>query len=170
MAVQTITYQDKQYLDENASIAAVNKVRDIDMNEIKDVVNNNAAITLQNQTMVYSLEGGEVYSTSEIKTNKVWTDNKPIYRKVISFTSTTSPYQYTHNISNIDKIVNYYGYHTRGTNTTTFRPLCAYNTAYPTYYISVDSISKTQVEVFAGDDVKSSLTWHIVVEYTKTTD
>ena len=42
MAVQTITYGDKQYLNENADIPATNKVQDIDMNEIKAVVNNNA--------------------------------------------------------------------------------------------------------------------------------
>lgn len=42
MAVQTITYDDKQYLNENANIPATNKVQDIDMNEIKSVVNNNA--------------------------------------------------------------------------------------------------------------------------------
>jgi hypothetical protein len=42
MAVQTITYEDKQYLNQNADIPATNKVQDIDMNEIKRVVNNNA--------------------------------------------------------------------------------------------------------------------------------
>lgn len=42
MAVQTITYGDKSYLNENANIPATNKVQDTDMNEIKSVVNNNA--------------------------------------------------------------------------------------------------------------------------------
>lgn len=42
MAVQTITYGDKSYLNQNADIPATNKVQDIDMNEIKSVVNNNA--------------------------------------------------------------------------------------------------------------------------------
>ncbi len=42
MAVQTITYDDKQYLNQNADIPATNKVQDTDMNEIKSVVNNNA--------------------------------------------------------------------------------------------------------------------------------
>lgn len=42
MAAQTITYEDKQYLNENADIPATNKVQDTDMNEIKTVVNNNA--------------------------------------------------------------------------------------------------------------------------------
>lgn len=42
MAIQTITYGDKQYLNQNADIPATNKVQDTDMNEIKSVVNNNA--------------------------------------------------------------------------------------------------------------------------------
>lgn len=42
MAVQTITYGDKNYLNQNADIPATNKVQDTDMNEIKSVVNNNA--------------------------------------------------------------------------------------------------------------------------------
>lgn len=42
MAVQTITYDDKQYLNQNIDIPATNKVQDTDMNEIKSVVNNNA--------------------------------------------------------------------------------------------------------------------------------
>lgn len=42
MAVQTITYDDKSYLNQNSDIADVNKVNDSDMNEIKTVVNNNA--------------------------------------------------------------------------------------------------------------------------------
>lgn len=42
MAVQTITYDDKQYLNQNSDIADVNKCNDTDLNEIKSVVNNNA--------------------------------------------------------------------------------------------------------------------------------
>ena len=50
MAVQTITYGDKQYLNQNADIPATNKVQDVDMNEIKSVVNNNAleVVDIQN--------------------------------------------------------------------------------------------------------------------------
>ena len=42
MAVQTITYDDKQFLNQNSSIADINKVNDTDMTMIKNVVNNNA--------------------------------------------------------------------------------------------------------------------------------
>lgn len=36
-----ITYENKQFLDENSDIPAINKVQDTDMNEIKQVVNEN---------------------------------------------------------------------------------------------------------------------------------
>lgn len=42
MATQTINYTDKAFLNENQSIADINKIKDVDMNEIKSVVNNNA--------------------------------------------------------------------------------------------------------------------------------
>ena len=36
-----ITYQDKAFLNENSQISSVNKVQDTDLNEIKNVVNEN---------------------------------------------------------------------------------------------------------------------------------
>ena len=52
MAIQTITYDDKVALNENASVADINKVTDDDMNEIKNVVNNNASETSTNTTNI----------------------------------------------------------------------------------------------------------------------
>lgn len=57
MAVQTITYGDKSYLNENANIPATNKVQDTDMNEIKSVVNNNATETSSNTTNISNITG-----------------------------------------------------------------------------------------------------------------
>lgn len=42
MAIQNITYGDKSFINENSQIADINKIKDTDMNEIKNVVNNNA--------------------------------------------------------------------------------------------------------------------------------
>lgn len=141
-----ITYSDKEYIYENASIPEINKITDGNMNEIKTVINanddrlitaegeidtaqtdiNNAEAVIGNETDTYSAsstyalgslviynsllykcttaitvaeewtighwtqvsltslaQSGDVYSTSEIKTNKVWIDGKPIYKKVI---------------------------------------------------------------------------------------
>lgn len=42
-----ITYQDKAFLNENSQISSVNKVQDTDLNEIKNVVNENDDIFTQ---------------------------------------------------------------------------------------------------------------------------
>lgn len=42
MAIQTITFSDKQAIGTQPSVPDVNKITDDDMNEIKSVVNNNA--------------------------------------------------------------------------------------------------------------------------------
>lgn len=42
MSILKITYTDKQQLNANASISAINKCQATDLNEIKNVVNNNA--------------------------------------------------------------------------------------------------------------------------------
>jgi hypothetical protein len=51
LAVQTITYDDKTYINQNADIPDINKCNDTDLNEIKAVVNNNA-------TEVQNIEDG----------------------------------------------------------------------------------------------------------------
>lgn len=47
----------------------------------------------------------EIYSTSEVKTNKKWINGKPIYRKVLTFTqTTTNNTTIQHYIENVDLI------------------------------------------------------------------
>lgn len=75
MAVQTITYDNKSYINQNPDISNINKITDTDMNEIKSVVNNNAtelenASTLLNTLLITQTQsisvgnlsgGGEKY-------------------------------------------------------------------------------------------------------------
>ena len=93
-----ITYTNKETLNSQPSIADKNKVKAEDMNEIKSVVNTNYGevgdITNLNTTTkssivdaVNELVDTQAYSTTEVKTNKIWIDNKPIYRKVFQFTT-----------------------------------------------------------------------------------
>ena len=80
MAVETINYANKSYINQNSGVADTNKVNDTDMNEIKSVVNNNA---LELQSCI----DGTIYSTNETDTGNTWIDGKPIYRKVIQTTN-----------------------------------------------------------------------------------
>lgn len=99
MAVQTITYGDKQYLNQNADIPATNKVQDTDMNEIKSVVNNNANETSNNTTnidnIVNSLNGTVLYESS-IGSSSTFTinDNISNYSKILITYSRSSGAQY----------------------------------------------------------------------------
>lgn len=52
MAVTKIQYQNKVAIEDDPSVAEINKVTDTNMNEIKSVVNNNADILTAVETEV----------------------------------------------------------------------------------------------------------------------
>lgn len=166
MAIQTITYDNKVALNTNPEIADINKVTDNDMNEIKTVVNNNANETLTNSTNIQNVINAEVYSTNEVKTNSIWIDGKPIYRKVLNLGNVnwfSTPKTFAHNISNLDTCikVEWFGF----------------LTTVNKWYMNWDAIntkniliSTTNVEIqnTAADAAFSKN--YIILEYTKTTD
>lgn len=163
MAVQTITYQNKVALNTNQDIADVNKCNASDLNEIKDVVNNNAAITLQNQTQIGDFEDGEVYSTSEVITNKTWINNKPIYRKVFTGTLTKNvTLTIAHNISNLGVITSISGTLDDGVEILLMPYFNTAMTVASNIYIDTTNIYVTS-KAQSGDVT-------VVVEYTKTSD
>jgi len=108
MAIQTITYTDKVALNDDPSVADINKCKASDLNEIKSVVNNNAneiptnTNQLTNGAGFTTLDEANGYSTTETVIGK-WTNGKPIYRKVIPFQTVNNPTLYiAHNITDID--------------------------------------------------------------------
>lgn len=184
MAVQTITYGNKQYLNQNANIPATNKVQDTDMNEIKSVVNNNATETSNNTTnignlsnlatenktsivnSINELKNAEVYSTNEVKTNKVWIDGKPIYRKIITYNGNISS-SYDTNIVNFERLISLYGtaklentfwVQISNNNITTNGVFC---TLYLNSTGTTINVTKSGNSFYDGS---------IIIEYTKTTD
>lgn len=74
-----ITYDDKVYLNENSSVPAINKVQDIDMNEIKSVINDTLLTALGLDTDTFSTS--TAYSSGDL----VVYDNK-IYQFTASHT------------------------------------------------------------------------------------
>lgn len=108
-----ITYINKETIIPQPSVAEKNKVTSDDMNEIKQVVNTNddnmGDLSNLNTTDKSNLVGAinevkdkEAYSSSEIKTNKIWIDNKPIYRKVLTLNITQSSQAATENVSSLN--------------------------------------------------------------------
>ena len=166
MAIQTITYDDKVALNENPSVAEINKVTDDNMNEIKNVVNNNATETSTNTTNMNNLK---TYSTSETNTGQIWIDGKPIYRKTINFGSlpNATSKSVAHNISNMSMITNIRG--------VAFNP--STNTYLPLPYVTTTAAqclqlyaSTTNVTANTGFNLSIYTITYIILEYTKTTD
>ena len=159
MAVQIITYGDKQYLNENADIPATNKVQDIDMNEIKSVVNNNATI----------LQGETTYSLNETNTGKTWIDGKTIYRKVLNCGAlpNNSDKLVNVNVPNINNVISINGIGISRTGTCFPLPYVYnnLNTQIELVYLA----SSQQIRITTGQD-RSGINGYVRIEYTKTSD
>lgn len=119
-------------------------------------------------------EGGEyidVYSTEEVKTNKVWIDEKPIYRKVVYFgdlPNNTSK-SIAHGISNLGYIIHWYGF-CKGKTKELQRPV-----PFP----GISSTNDQAVRLYSNNTTLSIACvgdnsyygdCYVTIEYTKTTD
>lgn len=110
----------------------------------------------------------DIYSTSEVKTNKVWIDGKPIYRKVVDFGALPNAVtkSVASGISNIDTITDYYGiFH--GTNANLrlpYAPNLTNNSDSVGMYIggnlAINITTRQDMSMYSG---------YAVIEYTKTT-
>jgi hypothetical protein len=83
MAIQNITYADKSYINLNSSVAATNKITDADMNEIKNVVNNNATEITNLTALINTTSYNLITDGNAVKTGRK-VDGKDEYVKRIS--------------------------------------------------------------------------------------
>ena len=119
------------------------------------------------------------YSTSEVKTNKVWIDGRPIYRKTFVYGTsyfTTQRQDIVHNIANIGMVIHHECFLYRPTrDTNTWRQ-------FPSiYYGNLQGwggqlfVTSTLFKFELGTNLLSELRTtnaqtFVTVEYTKTTD
>lgn len=173
-----ITYANKSYLNQNASVPASNKIQDVDMNEIKTVVNTNddnvgdiTTLATNDKSSVVNaineLKNADIYSTSEVKTNKVWM-NKPVYRKVVQtgVVNSTGNQTFNHNISNLETYTKLEIYGRSGATTFSV-PFASNQGMFSGAAFSARTISTTQVQLYIG---QVGYSYDIIIEYTKTTD
>lgn len=180
-----ITYKNKVALSPQPSISAENKVTDADMNEIKTSVNtlydNQGDLTSLTTTdksnlvgAINELKDGEINSTTEVKTNAVWTDGKPIYKKVIRSTlpnlqpsggASTADGNVAHGISNLGHVISINGT-LDYVGTLYWFPVLSSNGKITTirYITSTNIVLRTSDSWQAGPPVE------FIMEYTKTTD
>ena len=172
-----IAYANKVALNPQPSVADKNKVKASDMNEIKSVVNTNYGeagdITNLKTTdkssivnAINELKNAETYSTSEIKTNKVWIDGKPIYNKVITGTLPTTNYSTFITVANLDTPISENILITMADSSKLRLPFVnLINNKYCDYYIMGNNYNVH----FSVDEYKNR-PFVAIVEYTKTTD
>lgn len=105
----------------------------------------------------------DVYSTSEVKTNKVWIDGSPIYRKVISKADVSSSnITIPHGISNLGITFLPEVTVTKGEGISYF----PYNSNYD---FKIEKVDTNYVYV-SGNSGFTNWTIYITLEYTKTAD
>lgn len=125
-----------------------------------------------NTSEIQSIKDAEVYSTSEVKTNKVWIDGKPIYRKSFIITSISTGSNYiTHNIDNLGDLINVYGNCLRKDGK--WQPALRTDSTLLDWQIGVNDIGSTQFVLMVGSKYTGSVVitkGNITLEYTKTTD
>ena len=113
------------------------------------------------------IDSPDAYSTSEVKTNKIWVNNKPVYRKVVDIGNlpNNSRKEVAHNITNLDDIIYCSAIIDNGT---TYRQLPVSSPLDTNYAIDVYANS-TYIVIDTGND-RTSYSGYAIVEYTKTTD
>lgn len=111
----------------------------------------------------------DVYSETETRTNKVWIDGKPIYRKVVDCgalpNNTTK--NVDANIADMDAVVGITGFSSSSTSTITL-PYIYDSSTYIEFYFN-----KTNSRVIIKASFNASTyytTSYAIIEYTKTTD
>lgn len=175
-----ITYTNKVALNENQEVADINKVNASDMNEIKSVVNGLVSDTYSTDTeQSYScnyLNRINDYSTSEINTGKKWINGKPIYRKVITGTTSTKDtgFSVAHGVSNygIMMIDNKSFIKSVGASTFITPINCPPGSSSDYNKRPVRaSIVDNNITIYIGSyNGYNSYEYNIILEYTKTTD
>lgn len=107
----------------------------------------------------------EVYSTNEVKTNKIWIDGKPIYRKVVTGTINASGNNQAILTGDIDSLIDYSGYINDPAEN--LKLIIGKSTYTDGGSSRIIQISNSLYMGYANN--YHNLSFYAVVEYTKTT-
>lgn len=114
--------------------------------------------------------GQEIYSTTEVKTNKVWIDGKPIYRKLVAITFPDTEGAYIDIPTGLTNVsfVGLSGYTQKGAF---WFPLNWHWFTITTGGVYINSQNGNNVRLQAGTDGNQrGSSGYAILEYTKTTD
>lgn len=135
----------------------------MDMGEHDVCINGDLYIADENRNNKKSIKEymQEVYSTTEVLTNKVWIDGSQIYRKVINFTTGSGNNYIILTDSNIDTIVDVNGFISYSNG---YHKLGGY--ANSSYY-SLFQWNESEKKLYIYYNGYSSQSGYCVIEYTK---
>ena len=109
----------------------------------------------------------EIYSDIEIMTNKIWIDNKPIYRQVFTISSiSTNKSSTLGSLISLDNIINMYG---ASYYNGVWTPIPRTHASTMGYQNMVFVDSNNSIKITTGQNSAISKGF-LVVEYTKITD
>lgn len=130
---------------------------------VTDITSTSSDAVPTAKTVKDYVDNAEEYSETEVKTNKVWINGKPIYRKVIvknmALTNSVNN-NVEHNVSNLGTITHFAG----GVEGNRYIPSANANAV-----VSLFSYDTTYLKI-AANDTWSARDWFFIIEYTKTTD
>lgn len=153
---------------ENEISANTNNISNIDA-KIGELTNLKTTVKSDVVNSINSTLDAEIYSTNEIKTNGVWIDGKPIYRRVISFGALPLNSTKSEDVSswNIDRLIHLYG-STQNPTSGNVRPLLF--TGNQSAVVRIDK-QANNIRLITYDTTWNGYTnTEVIVEYTKTTD
>lgn len=135
-----------------------------------DIYLDSSSVVHNKKKLSEILNTKDVYSNNEIKTNKVYKDGKPIYRKEMNLGALPNNNQASYNFG-IDTIDNIVDYEVCGIKNGDVLPLpYVYpSTSYIDRWITIEFITKSKITIITGYD-RSDFNLRVILEYTKITD
>ena len=137
------------------------------LNKIEQGIYDNSINIETNTAEIQNIKDAEIYSTSEVKTNKIWIDNKPIYRIVYHINSVSEGNNYFGDTTGIEEYINAYGVLHRSNGNHYF--ISSYQTTNAFVAIGMDNNTYNQFNLVLGSGISNITDAYVIVEYTKTT-
>lgn len=159
-----ISIGDEEPTDEDIKIWINTPTSETKASEIVNEYTDSDKVGYSTRYMNTALQ--DVYSTNEIKTNKVWIDNKPIYRKSYTGNTVKSNRIILESNSSIDNIISAYGSATSMYDWCWTIPNVA--SGYEVYCRM--TTNTRELQLYCGSNFTTSNVYVVTVEYTKTTD
>jgi hypothetical protein len=154
----------------NIRISELNEKTEVGINDIVPIVD-----TTTNETK--KITGANLlknqYSLNEVKTNMIWLDGKPIYRKVVNVSNlipTDTFVKIPHGINNLDKVISLKCIASNGSDYFDFNNYTWYESQNWSTLHTFISQNNIFVDYMGAYYINFITDAYFILEYTKTTD